>query len=706
MDKKHFWKKVLFSALVFLLSAAAYVGMEVHRRDRYPTLTFTDMSALGLSDTEFTDNGRFLAKGTDGFVELDGLNTCVQSVEVNCAWISRKPSFEPGTMQIYYNTGIGYNETESVRVKIKNGSCRAVFETKAPVRTIRFDLFDEPGNSVTVQSIVLNPPDRGNLPVIVGIGITFFAALCILALFDGIIAHAFLTAGTVVLLFASGLPVRFYNNPQIRWIYVLLALAGFAVLAVTAVMREGRRKEIVFTVLLMGLGFILYYTWAKISPIGQGPDEGMHYDVVNFVAKYHSLPRGDDPRIRNEIWGFSYAFSPILPFIIGAWFKNFAALFTDEPFDLLMAARMVSILSGCGTAFFVSRAAFMLFPKSKARYMLPVFVVLFPETAFMFTYVNSDGLAIMTTAMIFCFWVSGIRYSWRIRDGVGLSVAMGLCGLTYYNCYGFVLMSIPLFFFSIFRTKRDRAYILRLTAMIVILTAAICGWWFVRNAILYNGDFLGRKTLNATAEIYAMDAFKPSNISTPKSEGLSLSAMVFERGWLTDTFSSFICMFSHYVLPGRILTERIFKRYFAAGIAGAVLFAVMGIRGRRRRTDEEIRETVFRINTLFAGVIPIMLALIYSYSNDYQPQGRYVLPCIVPFGYFLSLGACTLDSLIRTGAGKIRARLRPGRTGAEDGSAEALTAGEPAEIVVWTGIAVSVSVMINVFLDIVFSYYV
>ena len=43
---------------------------------------------------------------------------------------------------------------------------------------------------------------------------------------------------------------------------------------------------------------------------------------------------------------------------------------------------------------------------------------------------------------------------------------MGLCGLTYYNCYGFVLMSIPLFFFSIFRTKRDRAYILRLTALI------------------------------------------------------------------------------------------------------------------------------------------------------------------------------------------------------------------------------------------------
>ena len=203
-----------------------------------------------------------------------------------------------------------------------------------------------------------------------------------------------------------------------------------------------------------------------------------------------------------------------------------------------------------------------------------------------------------------------------------------------------------------------------------------------------------------------MEAFKPSNLSTPQSEGMSLSAMVFERGWLRDTFSSFICMFSHYVLPGRILTERIFKRYFAAGIAGAVLFAFMGIRKRKKRTDEEIRETVFRINTLFAGIIPLLLALIYSYSNDYQPQGRYVLPCIVPLGYFLSLGACTLDSLIRTGAGKLRARAAADGAGAENGSAETLTAGEPVEFIAWTGIVVSVSCMINVFLDIVFSYYV
>ncbi len=689
-----FWRKILFTIAVFCLTVLGLRGLDLYRQSRYPLLTFTDMSALGLSDTEFTDNGRFLALGSDGYVELQGLKTCVRSVEVNCAWISRKPSFEPGVMQIYYNTGGGYTEENSVRVKIKNGSCRAVFETADVVHTIRFDLFDVPGNSVTVKSIVLNPSNRGNAAVVCIFAAAVFAVLCLFALYDTFAAHAVLSVFAAVFLIASGLPVIYYNNGQIRTAYFVIAGLGFAVAACAIGLAESRRKRAVFTLLLMVFMFALCYTWALISPVGQGPDESMHLDVVHFVAKYHTLPRGDDPRIRNEIWGFSYAFSPILPFILGGWFENIASLFSDEPHFLLMAARLVSILSGCGMVYFVSRASFLLFPDSKAGYMFPVFAAAFPEAAFMFTYVNSDGFALMTTAMIFYFWVTGIRYSWRIRDGVGLSVAMGLCALTYYNCYGFILMSIPLFFFSIFRTDRSRSYILRLTGLIVLLTALFCGWWFLRNAILYHGDFLGRRTLNETAELYALKQFKPSNISTPYKEGKSLTDMIFGMGWLKNTFGSFICMFSHYVLPGRILIARIFKRYFAIGGAGALICMALRVRGWKKRSSQEVRKTVLNINTAFAGVIPLILALLYSYSNDYQPQGRYILPCLVPLGYFLTVGADTLGRLFSAAFGKAVPK-----------------AGKSAGIAVrelfsCAGITVSICCIVNVFFDTVFSFYI
>ena len=52
------------------------------------------------------------------------------------------------------------------------------------------------------------------------------------------------------------------------------------------------------------LAFILLTTWAMTQPFDSGPDEQMRYDVADYIYKHHgALPRGDDPTIRNEVWG-------------------------------------------------------------------------------------------------------------------------------------------------------------------------------------------------------------------------------------------------------------------------------------------------------------------------------------------------------------------------------------------------------------------
>ena len=38
--------------------------------------------------------------------------------------------------------------------------------------------------------------------------------------------------------------------------------------------------------------------------------------------------------------------------------------------------------------------------------------------------------------------------------------------------------------------------------------------------------------------------------------------------------------------------------------------------------------------------------LMYSYAFDYQPQGRYLLPMLIPAMYFITLGADKLGLLI------------------------------------------------------------
>lgn len=49
---------------------------------------------------------------------------------------------------------------------------------------------------------------------------------------------------------------------------------------------------------------------------------------------------------------------------------------------------------------------------------------------------------------------------------------------------------------------------------ILVIVCVIALWWFIRNAILYHGDFLGRETSSACAELYARAKYKPSNSKT------------------------------------------------------------------------------------------------------------------------------------------------------------------------------------------------
>ena len=50
----------------------------------------------------------------------------------------------------------------------------------------------------------------------------------------------------------------------------------------------------------------------------------------------------------------------------------------------------------------------------------------------------------------------------------------------------------------------------------------------------------------------------------------------------------------------------------------------------------------------FAIVIPVLLSMYYSYASDYQPQGRYVLSCLLPLMFFVTAGIKTvLDKLCK-----------------------------------------------------------
>ena len=62
-----------------------------------------------------------------------------------------------------------------------------------------------------------------------------------------------------------------------------------------------------------------------MQPLGAGPDEKMRYMVAQYLhAHSGKLPLGDEPTIRDATWGISYAYYPILSYMVSAVFMGIA----------------------------------------------------------------------------------------------------------------------------------------------------------------------------------------------------------------------------------------------------------------------------------------------------------------------------------------------------------------------------------------------
>jgi hypothetical protein len=528
---------------------------------------------------------------------------------------------------------------------LKTGANFISLDTDDPVSFLRMDFFDNGGNEITVSRIVINPKVRLNKWMI--------ASAFLILLIMLYAAHTCMRRGEAVffsvtagILFAAGsLAILKTESRPISWFYLSALTVGFLLFYQLAnLTQKDGGSERLYRVLVLLSVFSLAFLWMVLTPFEDAPDEKMRYALITYLAEHKSLPRGDTKEILDPIWGFSYGFMPLLPCIISAVFRNIASLFTTDAGILLRAARMESVLSTVGTAWASMGIADLAFKRKSVRLAFPLLVGLYPVVLFLGTYTNVDSFALFTTALIVLFWLRGSRSGWKRGDMIGLAVSIGLCALSYYNSYGFILMSIFFFLITSIRAGKKKGSIAGSALIIFAIAFLIAGWWFIRNLVLYDGDLFARNFLTKTQELYALDGMKPSQLETLKEAGVSLSYMLFQKGFLLWTYLGFIGVFgrmSLWMLPS---IYRGYTIFFIVCLAALLPSVLAGIRSlfRRRVTDG----MVIRLHILAAGLIPVILSIMYSYTSDYQPQGRYVMPAFIPFAFFLADGAEKLEVLL------------------------------------------------------------
>lgn len=409
---------------------------------------------------------------------------------------------------------------------------------------------------------------------------------------------------------------------------------------------EGKinKKNITFSFILICVIFTCFI--AIIQPSNSGPDEKMKMDICKYIADNGKLPHGGDEAVLDPTWGISYGFTPITPYIFSGLFIKVTSNFTQDMHAYYVAARLVSVICYAIFILFNIKIAKELFKNKYYKILFVGLTSLLPQMIYLGSYLNNDCFAMMTISMIVYYWTVGIKNGWCYKICIKYGISIGLCAISYYNAYGYILTSVILFIVSQWKNKIEFKEIIKKGLLVSGIVFLIAGWWFIRSAIIYNGDFLGLSTTDEYSNKYAIDECKAENRTTPQKKGENLKQMLIDDGWISVTLHSFIGVFGGMKIATKYYATIIALFIIGVGYIGYILYAIKDrfIDKVKEDVQVQILQYIFTINI----IIPICLSLYYSYSSDFQPQGRYIMPILIPLMYFVVSGLnCIMEKKIK-----------------------------------------------------------
>ena len=399
--------------------------------------------------------------------------------------------------------------------------------------------------------------------------------------------------------------------------------------------------------LLVFAVFAVCFAGAVMVPSVFCPDEGARQLLSDWIYSTGTLPTGNEPETIVEGYEFSYALRPYLSAIIAALFMRIVSFATTDPHALLVASRMVSVLSVVACCVFCLKLGALLFRERSSAWLLAIFVCFLPQVVFLGMYQNNDALSLAAVCAIAYCLVKCHDACWSVRSCVALGVALSVGLLSYYTIYGWLLVGGLFCIVSILRDDRveDRGRLVAKRAALVIgICLVLAGWFFVRNAMLHEGDFLGLASEARQRAAREAMGFELAEMPSMRDEGYSPWGFFLyaDYYWIRLTAMSFVGVFGGMDI---VMPKLLYDAYYYPVALGIVLYLVAVVRHRPCARDR-----LLVLAMLLAVCITFGLHFWTSYTRDFQPQGRYVISMALLLGYMVAYGLENLsETLARRG---------------------------------------------------------
>lgn len=385
---------------------------------------------------------------------------------------------------------------------------------------------------------------------------------------------------------------------------------------------------------ICGVFVLLALQFAAATPVFEAPDEAGHFLYIHNLLRERSLPTLEG---RDEVFasGSTQRHHPPLYYLIGALLVGstrridvveylqpnpFASIGVVSPNnqnvylhplrysgDTALAVRVLrrySIVLSVITLLFIYGAVWIAFRRGWIAAAAMLFTAVLPGFVFIGSSINNDNMVTM-------FYAAGVYLALRVLQrrtfaawevgaaGIVLAGA-ALSKLTGLTLYGVVYLSV---LYGLARGwsswRRAALYIFGSLAV----SAALAGWWFVRNIDLY-GDPLA---LNATLGVWGRGG----------APGLDEIRGVWDSFWMTLGYMNVRGPDWLYPYAG-VLT--------VAGIIGALLIAL-------RRPDTRIALVALVGVCGLVGISVLLATLQINVS-----QGRLLYPALVGLAPLLAAG--------------------------------------------------------------------
>ena len=316
------------------------------------------------------------------------------------------------------------------------------------------------------------------------------------------------------------------------------------------------------------------------------PDETARMRLTGWIYEHGSLPTGNEPETLIPGWGFSYALRPYLSAMIGAFFMKAFSLFSRSENLLLLGSRMGSVLSVTVCCVYCLLLGQRLFRKRSSAVLMASVVCSLPQVLFVGFFQNNDSLSLAAVSMMLYYLACGYDDHFSVKTCLKLGVAFSVGLLSYYSVYGWILAGIVFCVVSVCLdpdVPRKGSLIFRRGLLIAGVCLALAGWFFIRNAVLHEGDFFGISTELRAREAMRNQGAVLYEMNSAREGGISVLRFILESGfpWLKTTAISFIGVFGYL---DAVMPAACYIAYLAFFLAGFVLFIASC---RRERPDRQ-----------------------------------------------------------------------------------------------------------------------